>query len=52
MEQIVLNRKIEETRLQMIKLALQYGYTHEKTITCSEKLDNYLNQLNKKLLGR
>jgi hypothetical protein len=34
---------IEKTRMEMIQLAFQYGYTNPTVVQCSQKLDSLLN---------
>ena len=46
MEDADLLKKIEEKREQMMHAAQFYGLNHELTITYSQELDVYLNQLN------
>lgn len=36
---------IELKRKQLIETAFQFGLTHQKTVLCSEHLDNLLNVL-------
>ncbi|WP_242637714.1 MULTISPECIES: aspartyl-phosphate phosphatase Spo0E family protein [Bacillaceae] len=39
---------IEKTRMEMILLAHQYGYSNPNVIQCSQRLDLLLNVYNKK----
>ncbi|WP_342432815.1 aspartyl-phosphate phosphatase Spo0E family protein [Neobacillus sp. FSL H8-0543] len=34
---------IEKTRIEMIDLAQQYGYSNQNVVQCSQKLDSLLN---------
>jgi len=34
---------IEKTRLEMVQLAFQYGYSNPHVVQCSQKLDTLLN---------
>ncbi len=34
---------IEKTRIEMIDLAQQYGYSNQNVVQCSQKLDTLLN---------
>lgn len=38
-------KAIELKRLQMFKLAKEYGMTSERTIRCSQELDELLNNI-------
>ncbi|MDQ0205992.1 aspartyl-phosphate phosphatase Spo0E family protein [Alkalicoccobacillus murimartini] len=38
-------KEIEKKRLQMFRLAQEYGMTSERTIRCSQELDELLNDL-------
>lgn len=44
---LLLKIVIEVKRKQMIKTALRYGLTHQKTVRHSTKLDIWLNHLRK-----
>lgn len=37
---------IEKTRLEMILLAAQFGYSNPTVVKCSQKLDHLLNTYN------
>ncbi|MCM3765914.1 aspartyl-phosphate phosphatase Spo0E family protein [Neobacillus niacini] len=37
---------IEKTRMEMIQLAFQHGYTNPAVVQCSQKLDTLLNSYN------
>jgi hypothetical protein len=39
---------IEKTRIEMIDLAQQYGYSNQNVVQCSQKLDSLLNVYNSK----
>lgn len=41
--------KIENTRMEMISLATQHGYSSPNVIQCSQKLDRLLNTYNKNI---
>lgn len=41
---------IEKTRIEMIDLARQYGYSNPNVVQCSQKLDLLLNVYEKKQL--
>jgi Spo0E like sporulation regulatory protein len=41
---------IESTRLEMIRLAHQFGYSNPSVIQCSQKLDSLLNVYHHKLI--
>lgn len=41
---------IEKTRIQMIDLARQYGYSNPDVVECSQKLDTLLNVYGNKQL--
>jgi len=43
MEMNTLLSSIEQTRLEMISLAKQYGYSNPYVVQCSQKLDSLLN---------
>ena len=45
-------KAIEKKRLQMFKLAKEYGMTAERTIRCSQELDQMLNDINHSPSGR
>ncbi|WP_083402385.1 aspartyl-phosphate phosphatase Spo0E family protein [Bacillus sp. MUM 116] len=40
---------IEKTRLEMILLASQHGYSNPHVVQCSQKLDLLLNDYNEKV---
>jgi stage 0 sporulation regulatory protein len=40
----MLENLIEETRERMIILALQFGFTAEETVICSQELDELINR--------
>jgi len=42
-------RKIERTRMEMISLASQHGYSNPYVVQCSQKLDQLLNTYNKNI---
>jgi hypothetical protein len=46
----VLLTSIEKTRLEMIHLAHQYGYSNPAVVQCSQKLDHLLNTYNNKCI--
>ncbi|MEI5909368.1 aspartyl-phosphate phosphatase Spo0E family protein [Bacillus spongiae] len=37
-------KKIELKRQEMLQLALQFGFSHDKTVMCSQELDKLLNK--------
>lgn len=39
-----LNTQINEMRTQLISVGLQYGFTNDKTIHISQKLDKLINE--------
>lgn len=41
---------IEKTRIEMIDLARQYGYSNPSVVQCSQKLDLLLNVYNSKTI--
>jgi hypothetical protein len=41
---------IEKTRLEMIHLAHQYGYSNPSVVQCSQKLDLLLNVYNNNVI--
>ncbi|TSB46982.1 aspartyl-phosphate phosphatase Spo0E family protein [Alkalicoccobacillus porphyridii] len=45
-------KAIEKKRLQMFKLAKEYGMTAERTIRCSQELDQMLNDIQHTPSGR
>lgn len=42
---------IEKTRIEMIDLAQQYGYSNPSVVQCSQKLDLLLNIYNSKTVS-
>ncbi|MCQ6278934.1 aspartyl-phosphate phosphatase Spo0E family protein [Bacillus sp. EB600] len=42
-------KNIERTRLEMVALAHQYGYSNPTVVQCSQKLDLLLNAYSTKL---
>ncbi|MEH7096731.1 aspartyl-phosphate phosphatase Spo0E family protein [Neobacillus vireti] len=43
---------IESTRLEMIHLAHQFGYSNPSVVKCSQKLDSLLNVYHSNLIKR
>ncbi|MBM7651903.1 aspartyl-phosphate phosphatase Spo0E family protein [Neobacillus cucumis] len=50
MSSLLLN--IESTRLEMIQLAHQFGYSNPNVVKCSQKLDSLLNVYHCKMIKR
>lgn len=43
---------IESTRLEMIHLAHQFGYSNPSVVSCSQKLDSLLNVYHSNIIKR
>ncbi|WP_228027667.1 aspartyl-phosphate phosphatase Spo0E family protein [Bacillus fonticola] len=50
-EEVRWQRMIHEKRTTMIEFAVEYGFTHDKTVVASQDLDKLLNQYHRFVLN-
>ncbi|MCA1029421.1 aspartyl-phosphate phosphatase Spo0E family protein [Bacillus timonensis] len=48
----LLLQQIDEKREEMIQIGMKTGYTSDKTVSCSQELDQLLNQYQRELYKR